>query len=132
MHLFSANLFLSSSVSPLFLISSWMFFSGFTEMTIKKKKKTALFCIKYQEHCRKNGIEEKQLSCSIVLFQMNGASRAFVDFYNIETVRHIIGPWNRILTPPIAYSTSCMKRAQCGNFSEWCRMCEYQNSPTLL
>lgn len=31
-------------------------------------KKTALFCIKYQEHCRKNGIVQKQLPCPIVSF----------------------------------------------------------------
>lgn len=67
MRLFLANLFLSSSVSSsLLLIPSWMLFSGFTEMTIKKK--TALFCIKYQEHCRQNGIVQKQLPCPIVSF----------------------------------------------------------------
>lgn len=32
------------------------------------KKKTALFCIKYQEHCRQNGIVQKQLPCPIVSF----------------------------------------------------------------
>lgn len=32
---------------------------------------------------------------------------AFVDFYNIETVRRIISPWNRILIPPTAYSMFC-------------------------
>lgn len=32
---------------------------------------------------------------------------AFVDFYNIEIVRRIISPWNRILIPPTAYSMFC-------------------------
>ena len=51
---------LHSSFNPL----SDAFFSGFTEMT----KKTTLFFIKYQEHCRKNGIIQKQLTvCHVPL-----------------------------------------------------------------
>lgn len=130
MCLFLSNLFLSSSVSTLLLIPSWMLFSGFTEMT----EKQPCFALNTKSNVERMGSYKNNSwstkSHCLLLNSMNGPSCIFVDFCNIETVRHIIGPWHRVLMPPIA--NVLHEWAQRGNFAEWRRMCEYQNSPVLL
>lgn len=97
MRLFVSKLFLSSSVSTLYLILSWMLDSGFTEMT----KKQPCFAWNTESTVERMG-----------LYKSNSLSAMYSVFFWIKwtvhlafllTLQHWNGSWHRILIPPTAY-----------------------------